>query len=171
MVVAQPPSVPAPPRHLPKGDGSREELLRLVRAHPGIHPRGLCRATGLGWGTVNYHLAILERTGRIRIRAGRPLKLFCAEVPPSEERRLLRLHDGTDRRIMDLLVERPGLDVAVLSRQLRVARRTLQRRLSTLVAAGLVVRAGAYRSRFFAAAWTLAHATPAAESPEGAGPA
>jgi DNA-binding MarR family transcriptional regulator len=162
-----------PPRRLGAGERSRQLLLRLIREHPGIHPRLLCRASGLGWGTVNHHLGMLERMGLVRIRPGRPSRVFAAEVPAAHERGLVRLHDATDLRILALLRHQPGADVPSLGRGLQVARRTLERHLAGLVQAGLVSRSGTYRSRFYPdeaalAAWLASGPAPA--GPEAGSP-
>jgi predicted transcriptional regulator len=46
-------------------------LLKFVRQNPGVHYRELRRVSGLGYGTLERQLALLERLGLLRAhRAG-----------------------------------------------------------------------------------------------------
>ncbi len=44
---------------------ARRTLFERIRDEPGIHFTGLHRATGINTGTLHYHLAVLEREGKI----------------------------------------------------------------------------------------------------------
>ncbi len=60
---------------------TRRKVLDLIVAQPGIHFRGLLKSTGLGSGTLHYHLSVLEREGYVRHdREGR-VKRFFAKRP------------------------------------------------------------------------------------------
>jgi predicted transcriptional regulator len=46
-------------------------LLKIVRPNPGVHYRELLRVSGLGYGTLERQLALLERLGLLKAhRAG-----------------------------------------------------------------------------------------------------
>lgn len=68
---------------------ARRKVLDLVAAQPGVHFRALLSSSGLGSGTLHYHLSVLEREGYLRHdRQGR-IKRFFALLPdphpPAEE--------------------------------------------------------------------------------------
>jgi predicted transcriptional regulator len=47
-------------------------LTKIIRQNPGVHFREQLRASGLGYGTLERRLALLERLGLLRAhRAGR----------------------------------------------------------------------------------------------------
>ena len=41
-------------------------LIKIVRQNPGVHYRELLRASGLGYGTLERQLALLERLGLLK---------------------------------------------------------------------------------------------------------
>lgn len=60
---------------------TRRKVLDLVVAEPGIHFRRLLQVSGLGSGTIHYHLSVLEREGYIQSRREGRLKRFFARLP------------------------------------------------------------------------------------------
>ena len=55
---------------------ARKALMSHVEGQPGIHFRDLLRLSGLGSGTVHYHLYVLEREGFITCRRDGVVKRF-----------------------------------------------------------------------------------------------
>jgi predicted transcriptional regulator len=53
-------------RKIVKARKDYHTLIKIVRQNPGIHYRELLRASGLGYGTIEHHLALLERLGLLR---------------------------------------------------------------------------------------------------------
>ena len=53
-------------RKVAKARKDYHTLIKFVRQNPGVHFRELLRASGLGNGTLQHQLALLERLGLLR---------------------------------------------------------------------------------------------------------
>lgn len=61
---------------------TRRKVMDQIVARPGIHFRALLKATGLGSGTLHYHLSVLEREGFLRFdRMGREKRFYPRTAP------------------------------------------------------------------------------------------
>lgn len=137
------PDVPAGPR------GTRERLLALVRASPGLHKSALCAESGLAWGTVDYHLRVLARKGLVTThQAGRETRCFPGDLAPRQTAQMAALADGTGSRIAFVLRHCPGQGVGELSQQLGLSSKVVRLRLLRMVEEGMVERVGTHRPRY-----------------------
>lgn len=69
------PATPNPPAPRPRLSASRERVYAAIVDYHRDHGhapsvRELSAAVGLGTGTVNYHLRVLDATGRVSLRRG-----------------------------------------------------------------------------------------------------
>lgn len=75
-------------------------LLKIVRQNPGVHYRELWRASGLGYGTLEGQLALLERLGLLRVyRTGGFTRYYNSDV------------SKTDMELLCYLRQRPYLEI------------------------------------------------------------
>ncbi len=122
--------------------GPRADILRRVTDAPGIHLRGIERATGLPLGQVIYHLGRLERMGLVNsIRDGGFRRYFLTrDIDRSEKRVFAAVHHDTPRGILRALSERPGQSHTDLRDALGVAGSTMTFHLHRLVDADVLER-------------------------------
>lgn len=129
--------------------GTRDQILGLIEREPGLHKTALCDATGLAWGTVDYHLKLLARAGRVTLaRIGRETRCFPGQLAPQNESLLATLTSGPAARIALALRHMPGQGVGALSEQLGLSSKVVRRHLLRLVDTGVLVRAGFHRPRY-----------------------
>jgi predicted transcriptional regulator len=129
--------------------GTREEILGLIERKPGLHKTALCEATGLAWGTVDYHLRLLSRAGRVTMaRVGRETRCFPGQLPARHESLLATLTSAPAQRIALALRHMPGQGVGALSEQLGLSSKVVRRHLLRLLDHGLLERAGFHRPRY-----------------------
>lgn len=122
--------------------GPRSEILACVARVPGVHLRGVERATGLPLGQVLYHLDRLERMGLVvSSRDWGFRRYFVAREVDRREKKLLgALRHDVPRRMILALLERPGRTHKDLQEAAGVAGSTLSFHLQRLLATGVVQR-------------------------------
>jgi predicted transcriptional regulator len=80
-------------------------LLKLVRQNPGIHHRELWRVSGLGHGTLERQLALLERFSLLKVHtAGGSTRYYNSDVLKTDIELLCYLKQRTCREIIRLLL-------------------------------------------------------------------
>jgi predicted transcriptional regulator len=93
-------------RKIVKARKDYHTLIKLVRQNPGIHYRELLRASGLGYGTIEHHLALLERLGLLRAhRAGGFTRYYNSDVSKRDMELLYYLKQRTYQEIIRLLLD------------------------------------------------------------------
>lgn len=123
------------------GDATRRRLLAIIRDRPGIHKAGLCEESGLAWGTVHYHLRVLERARTVVIDAGRrEARIFPDGTPERHRAWLGALRNPDSPRILGELQDAPGQGVTDLSRRLGLSPKVVRRHLDRMHRRGLVER-------------------------------
>ena len=148
------PDMPAPPAaRVPAardGPATRDRILGLVRTQPGLHKMAVCRALGLSWGTVSYHVRRLVRAREISANSprGREVRLFAAGVDEQQRRWITALRDGLDPALVDHLDRAPDSGLAQMSEALNVSRRIIQRHLGLLDQGGLLMSDGRWRAKY-----------------------
>ena len=80
-------------------------LLNLIRQNPGIHYRELWRVSGLGYGTLERQLAMLERLSLLKAhRAGGFTRYYSSDASKTDIELLHCLKQRTCREIIRLLL-------------------------------------------------------------------
>jgi DNA-binding transcriptional ArsR family regulator len=139
---------------------TRQRLLALVAAQPGINKSRLCAGLGVAWGTVAYHVHILATAGLVEVEAvGREVNLFPRGLSEGQRRLLKVLREPTALQVVEALglVRETGLQD--LSAQLGVSRKIVRRHLVQLLEAGLVQDKGTRRARYALVASPRPHAS------------
>jgi predicted transcriptional regulator len=81
-------------------------LLKLVRQNPGVHYRELLRASGLGYGTLERQLALLERLGLLKAhRTDGFTRYYNSDVSKTDMELLYYLRQRPYREIIRLLLD------------------------------------------------------------------
>lgn len=117
---------------------AREELHRLITAHPGIHYSGLKERTGTNAGALVHHLRTLERHGLVVSRREGPLRRFyavgAAPIPAPPAIPTTPVQD----RVLALLDEAP-LTQKELAERLGLTQQGVSYHVKTLERKGLLV--------------------------------
>src|SRR5690242_12879091 len=104
----------------------RQEILRAIEEHPGSHMRALERILPFSLGALRHHLRRLEESGLIRVEYDLRFKRYYPQAMTQELRdTCAALRQRQMRRIMVLLLSRPGLSTREISATLGIGRSTL----------------------------------------------
>jgi len=128
---------------------SRERILALVVAEPGLHLRELPRRLGLSLRSVRYHLETLVDQRLVTShRSGRYERWFAVGSLSSDDRALISaLRVGAQRRILSELQAAGPTRFAALERATALSAATMVNGLDRLSAEGLVELGGDRRYR------------------------
>jgi DNA-binding transcriptional ArsR family regulator len=124
---------------------SRLALLEVVRRHNIVHLRELQRLTGLGYGTVAYHAAILKSRQLVgSVRSGREEFFFQprAGFPRAAMRSISCIANPVRRRLAEIIVAQGGATQEDLCSQMKMSRAFVSRQLAKLEGAGLLACEG-----------------------------
>src|SRR2546425_10998989 len=113
---------------------SRERVLALVAAQPGLHLRELPRRLGLSLRSVRYHLETLAENDLVTShRSGRFARWFAAGVFSTEDQILISaLRVRGQRSILSELVQQGPMRFASLERVTGLSSATLVQYLNRL---------------------------------------
>ena len=143
------------------GKATRKALMATIRERPGIHKAALCEASGLAWGTVHYHLRVLERRKDIVIDSSlREARIFAAQVSPRQRAWIRVMSNPHGPRIMDELAPDRGQAVSELSERLGLSPKVVRTQLTRFHEEGLVEREGDHRPEYRATHDALQDLTP-----------
>lgn len=120
---------------------SRERILALIEAQPGLHLREIPRHLRLSLRAIRYHL---ERMGEEELviphRTGRFERWFPAGVYSRDERALISaLRVSGQRAIVSRLLRDGPMRFGSLQKEIALSSATLVRHLDRLMDAGLVL--------------------------------
>ncbi|WP_301662791.1 winged helix-turn-helix transcriptional regulator [Methanoculleus frigidifontis] len=120
---------------------TRRTLFEQIRDNPGIHFSGLHRATGINTGTLHYHLAVLEREGKIVSHtAGGCTRYFENHGTIGERERtiLVHLRNRTERAILEMLLQAPAGSRKEIAEELGITGPSVSWHMRRLAADGIV---------------------------------
>ncbi len=117
----------------------RKRLFGIIKREPGIHASEICRESGEAWGTVQYHLSLLQQNDMVQsVEAGRERRFFPPDIQPEVARLLGLLHCDRRQGIVSWLREHPGARQVDVCNALSVSRKAFRSAVGPLVAEGLV---------------------------------
>lgn len=99
---------------------NRLKIYETIKNQPGMPVSAISQETGLNSGTVQYHLKILQVTGKVISHRERGLKRYYRNVggiPPGMNNNENHLDNNTEKAIVNLLIRNPGLsrkDIATM---------------------------------------------------------
>ncbi len=130
------------------GDETRELLLHIIQNKPGITKSRLQQEASLAWGTISYHVRILQRDGRIdAFRLGRTLRLAPRRFSKELEQEAA-LMAPLARDIIQAISTAGTRGTADLARATGQSARRVDNQLGYLMDAGLIDRTDAYHPRY-----------------------
>lgn len=139
---------------------ARARVLEAVAANPGVPAARLAELLAINVGTLDYHLTVLERDGRIRaVRSGRDRLVFPAGAVMDEGGLSVLAAPGRGD-VADIVKREPGLFVAAIAQRLGVQPPTVHHHLKILEASGLVRIERGARARCFPTERLLATSIP-----------
>lgn len=120
----------------------RDDILSTVSQEPGISASELGRRTQCGWGTLVYHLSVLEREKMVwSAREGRHRRYFAqGRVNYSDRDAIGLLRNTSSRRLADAVRASPGIIQKDLSRILSLSPSTIAWHVDRLEGAGLILK-------------------------------
>lgn len=121
----------------------RDDILGVVEQTPGISASELGRRMSCGWGTLVYHLTVLERMSLVSsAREGRHKRFFVqGRINYSDKGAVGLLANASARVLLDAVRESPGLIQRDLSRRLGLSAGTIAWHMERLEQGGLIMRA------------------------------
>ena len=119
---------------------NRLQVFRYLENNPGAHLRKISKELGLAMGDTQYHLGILEKSGKIR---SRKINLYRRYYPASilgekEELILAFLRQETARDILIFLIGHPQSTQSDLASFKHYSSPTISWHMSRLIEAGIV---------------------------------
>lgn len=141
----------------------RRTIYQAVLRTPGVHMRELHRLTGMRWGSLQYHAAVLVGTGvLVATRAGRRTILACDAhgLAPEQVRALHLLRSPRALRVARALASgqvRTQRDIALAT---GVSFRLVSRYLGVMQSLGLVETTNGNRPKRYATTPRLAELLP-----------
>ena len=119
----------------------RSAVYRCIKAEPGVRFTEILAKTGLNRGTAEYHLHVLEQTGKIRrLNPAGYSDASRSAVPEVEALLRVAIRSETARKILEYMARRKAVARTVLSSELGLSGPLLSYHLERLVDAGIVNR-------------------------------
>ncbi len=109
---------------------TRENIVDMISAQPGIYKSELKRVLEISWGSLGHHLQKLEKQKQVyKVAMGRKTYLFPGNVPLKQALILLCMQDSVSKRILHHLWEQEGthLGVRALTKHTGCSRKVVQR--------------------------------------------
>jgi len=131
--------------------GTRRRIFEHVRRFPGTHFREILRALELQPGELEYHLHTLEKARILSAQdeGGRRRYFVAAEVPHPDHAVLGLLRQAAVRRLLVVILSRPGVSFQDLLQETGGAKSTLSFHLKKVTSGGLVTADRAGREKAY----------------------
>lgn len=118
---------------------TRRRILTLIQTNPGIKISRLCQEAEAGWGTVKYHLHLLQKSGLVVSRAkGRDCLLFPHDYPVAALEVVETMRQGRAGTLAREIARTPGANQKQLCERVRLTRKIIRRYVELLAQADLV---------------------------------
>jgi len=118
---------------------NRQRIYEFIKNNPGAHLRMICRELELAMGATQHHLAILEKSGRIKSRRINLYRhYYAAEVLDVQLILLAFLRQETARDILMYLIEHPGSTQSDIANFKNFSIPTISWHMSRLLESGIV---------------------------------
>jgi len=130
-------------------EGNADRVLRYVTEHPGCYLREIRRALAISMGTTQYHLRMLEETGRVTSsKRGLYRYYFAARTfQPFEKILLEALSHETARDILMFIIERGNPTQSDIAARIAVSAPSVSWHVSRLAGSQVITeeRDGKYK--------------------------
>ena len=112
---------------------TRQKLLKYIYAEPGANFKQLKDKFSLHNGTLAHHINILENHDIITSHRSGRQRLFFPMGVNQEISRITLVTNETQRNIMDIVKETPGITQSMISRQMNMSRQKINYHVNSLV--------------------------------------
>jgi predicted transcriptional regulator len=121
----------------------RDAILTLVKSEPGIHASDIARRVEAGWGTIVYHLSVLEKSKMVSsLVDGRHKRFFpVGLVDFSRRGQVAVLRNEKTKHIFEMIAQDPGIIQGDIAGKIELSVPAAIWHLKRLEDAGLVGRA------------------------------
>jgi predicted transcriptional regulator len=130
-------------------EGNAKRAIQFIQQHPGCHLRRIRDQLGISMGTAQYHLARLEKAGRVTsYRRGLFRYYFPVGLFQDNEKSLLEiLSQETAREILILIIEQKGPTQTDIVDKIGLSAASVSWHVGRLLELGIIteVRAGKYK--------------------------
>ena len=114
-------------------DPTRQKLLKYIYAEPGANFKQLKDRFSLHNGTLAHHVNILENHDVITSHRSGRQRLFFPMGANQEISRVSLVTNETQRNIMEIIKETPGITQTMISKQLGMSRQKINYHVNSLV--------------------------------------
>jgi predicted transcriptional regulator len=122
---------------------ARGDMLRIIKAKPGISLQEIGAEVRLARGPTQWHLDKLERNGYVaRVRHGGESLFYPRAMPPAQVKALAALRHPSRRALLSLVARRPGLRPSEAARELALTPPTIRHHARELLELGLLAQQG-----------------------------
>lgn len=120
---------------------SRQQIVQLIAAHPGIHYKEIVRRMGQGHGKVEHHLAKLESAEIVRVerRAGRSAYFLPGDVDRAWVGARLDLRSRGAKQVLLYASRSPGCSASEVAREERLSLPTVTYHVRRLLERGYLL--------------------------------
>ena len=112
---------------------TRQKLLKYIYAEPGANFKQLKDKFSLHNGTLAHHINILENHDIITSHRSGRQRLFFPMGVNQEISRISLVTNETQRNIMDIVKETPGITQSMISKQMNMSRQKINYHVNSLV--------------------------------------
>jgi len=125
--------------------------FKIISAHPGIHFRELQRRLRLGVGHLAYLLETQLKLGVVKAeKVGEYLRFYPSDFSPDLVRLVGILRVNSYRKIILLLMEKPGSTHKEITAAIRLSPSTVSWHLKRLVSLGIVIQSNSGSKKRYA---------------------
>ncbi|OLC25429.1 MAG: hypothetical protein AUH71_01030 [Thaumarchaeota archaeon 13_1_40CM_4_48_7] len=119
---------------------NRHQILKYIKDNPGAHLRRVSKELGLALGDTQYHLGILQKSGKVRSRKINLYRRYYAACIVGEKEEIIHafLRQETARDILIYLIEYQYATQSDLARFKQFSSPTIRYHMSRLIEGGIV---------------------------------
>jgi predicted transcriptional regulator len=120
--------------------GTRKKIYEYIQDHPGSHLREIGRNLDLAIGDIQYHLNILEKSGRVvSKRMGLYKRFYPRKIFGERQKDIIAtLTQETPRKILLVLLQKPGVSHREIAMFAQLSAPTITWHMKRLIKAGVV---------------------------------
>jgi len=118
---------------------NRQLIYEFIKNNPGAHLRMICRKLELAMGATQHHLAILEKSGKIKSRRINLYRhYYSSEILDVQHALLAFLRQETAKDILIYLIEHPSSTQTDIANFKNFSLPTISWHMSRLVESGII---------------------------------
>lgn len=118
----------------------RTRIYEMIKSTPGIHAHGLGNNIQIGWGTLIYHLHVLEKNNYVTsLRDGRHKRFFPVGLINWTERdKVAALRNETSKEIYDIIRANPHVIQVQIAQMIGLSAPAVKWHVARLIGARLI---------------------------------